>query len=175
MATNPRIPDRPELQTLRSEKKRTDTAKWVPFGILVAAALLVALIIWMPRAPRGTAGPSAAAVPAQPTGSQVQITNVHLSPAPVGQSMYIYATIFNAGQTAINGLRMNVAFSDQTGTQLPAVSGVAEDATGKNLVDDPIPPKGTRDIRVPIENVPQNWNHQVPGLKIDTVTGQAAK
>jgi hypothetical protein len=175
MATNPRIPDRPELPTLRSEKKRTDSAKLVPLGILIAAVLLVALIIWMPRAPRGTTGPRDAAVPPQPTGNQVQVTNVHLSPAPVGQSMYVYATIFNAGNTAINGLRMNVAFNDQGGTQLPPSSGIAEDATGKNLVDNPIPPKGTRDIRIPVQDVPQNWNHQVPGLKIDTVTAQGAK
>jgi len=176
MATNPRIPDPTTLPTLREQKKKPSSGSpLVPIGILIAAVLLIALILWMPRSPRGTAGPSSAAVPAQPTGGQVQITNVQFSPAPVGQSMYIYATVFNAGTTAINGLSMNVAFADQSGTQLPATTAIAENRDGKNLVDDPIAPNATREIRIPVQNVPQNWNHQVPGLKIETVTAQGAK
>ena len=176
MATNSRIPDPTTLPTLREQKKKpSGGSPLVPIGILVAAVLLIALILWMPRTPRGTAGPSAATVPSQPTGGQVQITNVQFSPAPVGQSMYIYATIFNAGTTAINGLSMNVAFADQSGTQLPATTAIAENRDGKNLVDEPIAPKATSQIRIPIQNVPQNWNHQVPGLKIDTVTAQGTK
>lgn len=176
MATNPRVPDPSTLPTLREQKKKpSGGSPLVPIGILIAAVLLIALILWMPRTPRGTAAPSAAAVPAQPTGGQVQITNVQFSPAPIGQSMYIYATVFNAGTTAINGLRMNVAFADQSGTQLPAITTIAENRDGKNLVDEPIAPNARREIRIPVQNVPQNWNHQVPGLKIDTVTAQGTK
>src|SRR3954465_446126 len=111
MATNPRVPDRQELPPLREQKKKKNGSPLVPLGLLAAALLLIALIIWMPRAPKQVSAPTGAAIPAQPTGSQVQITNLQLSPTPTGESMYIYANVFNAGSTAINGLRTQVTFN----------------------------------------------------------------
>jgi hypothetical protein len=79
MATNPRIPEHRDVPTLENQKREKSASPLVPFGIPAAGILLVALIIWLPRAPRRPTAPLNATVPAQPTGNQVQLSNLHLS------------------------------------------------------------------------------------------------
>jgi len=38
------------------------------------------------------------------------------------------------------------------------------------LVNDPLKPNETRGFRILVNQVPPNWNHQLPGLQIVTVT-----
>lgn len=38
------------------------------------------------------------------------------------------------------------------------------------LVEAPIKANQARDIRIPIENVPAGWNHQMPEIKVQDVT-----
>jgi hypothetical protein len=180
MATNPRIPDRhdvPSLQEQRREKK--PGSPLVPLGILVAALLLIALIVWMPRTPKATsAAPSAAAVPMQPTGNQIQLTDIRLSPSTVGNQLYIYAKLFNSGNTSINGVQASVAFNGQNGQALAPVTAPVEavnDGVGQNLVDAPIKPNETQDVRIPVEHVPQGWNHKLPAIQVENVTAVGAK
>ncbi len=179
MATNPRIPDRHDVPTLQEQRKNKKPATpLVPIGILVAAILLIVLVVWLPRTPKASVPPSGAVVPAQPTGNQVQLTDLRLSPATIGGQMYIYGKLFNAGPTTINGASARVTFSDQNNQPISTVTSTVESYDGgstKNLADVPIKPNDRRDIRINVQNVPQGWNHQLPSIAIDQVTAQGGK
>jgi hypothetical protein len=178
MATNPRIPDRHDVPTLQEQKAKKPASPLVPLGILVAALLLIALIIWLPRTPKNTAAPTGATIPAQPTGEQIQFTDVRLSPAPVGGQLYIYGKLFNGGNNTINGVRARVTFPGQNGQPLDTVTvpvQAADNGVGKDLTDQPIKPNDTRDVRINIERVPRGWNHQLPEIAVDQVTAQGGK
>src|SRR3954462_9191622 len=178
MATNPRIPDRDVVPTLREQKNKKPGSPLVPLGILVAALLLIALIVWLPRAPKKSVPPSGAMIPAQPTGNQVQLRDLRVSPSTVGDQLYVYGKLFNGGDNTINGLNARVTFSDQNNQPLNTItSGVqaVDNGVGKTLVDMPIKPNDTRDIRINIEHVPQGWNHQLPEIAVERVTGQGGR
>lgn len=180
MATNPRTPNLRPVPTLAEQKKKKSAAPWVPLGILVAAILLLALIFYLPHTPRASVGPQGAVVPAQPVNGQIQISNVRLSPAPTGGQMYIYATMHNSGSTTVNGVRARVVFDDQDSSKQEEVEGVAEvvqngSGVGVNMVDDPIKPNESRDVRIPVQNVPATWNHRLPTIQILDVTSVGAK
>jgi hypothetical protein len=179
MATNPRIPDRHDVPTLKEQaREKKPGSPLVPLGILVAALLLIALIVWLPRTPKASVPPSGAVIPAQPTGNQVQLTDLRISPAPVGNQIYIYGKLFNSGETTINGLNARVTFSGQNNQPLNTITSAVqavENGVGKNLVEMPIKPNDTRDIRINIEHVPQGWNHQIPEIAVERVTAQGGR
>jgi len=178
MATNPRIPDRHDVPTLQEQRRKKPGSPWVPLGLLAAALLLTALIVWLPRAPKQSMAPTGATVPAQPTGNQVQLTDLRLSPAPVGDQLYIYGRMLNHGGTTINGVSARVTFPGANGQPIGTITAPVEavdNGVGKNLVDQPIKPNATANFRINIEHVPQGWNHQVPEIAIDQVTAVGAK
>jgi hypothetical protein len=174
MATNPRIPERRDVPTLVQQKRKKSAAPLIILGILAAVVILVAIIISLPRTPRPTTAPTGAVVPTQPTGSQVRFSNIHFSAAPVGNQMYVYARLWNAGNTAINGVRVNVLFPS-TNLQQPStvVSNVEsfDNGVGRPLAEDPVKPNQSRDVRINIEHVPDGWNHRPPEIAIQDVTG----
>src|SRR5438067_8946054 len=122
MATNPQIPQsrdprrgpqRVDMQRLPILKKsRVPTPL---FAILAAVAILIALILWLPTTPKKTRPPSAAQVPQQPTGDQIQLTGLKMTPAPVGSAMYLEGTLMNNGATEVNGVQVQVSFRDANG------------------------------------------------------------
>lgn len=174
MATNPRIPDRRDVPTLVEQKHKKSGAPWVWIGILAAAILIIAIGFYMPNAPRRPVGPANATVPAQPTGNQVRWTDIRLSSAPVGGQLYIYARMWNNGSTDINGMTVNVSFDGQDGRPLQSFTSAVEsyaDNIAEPLTKDPIKPNQSRDVRIPIQNVPAGWNHTMPSIKVQDVTG----
>jgi len=178
MATNPRIPEHRDVPTLVEQKRKKSGAPWVLFGIIAAAIILAAIGFYMPHAPKRPVGPAMATVPAQPTGNQIRWTDVRLSPAPEGGQMYIYARMWNNGQTDINGMMVNVTFDGQNGQPLQTYSSSVEsyaDNGATPLTKNPIKPKQAREVRIPIENVPAGWNHTMPGITVQNVTGYANK
>jgi hypothetical protein len=179
MATNPRIPDRQDVPTLKEQaREKKSGSPLVPLGILVAALLLIALIVWLPRTPKASVPPNGAVIPAQPTGNQVQLTDMRISPSPVGNQIYIYGKLFNGGETTINGLNARVTFSDQNNQPLNTITSAVQavdNGVGKTLTEMPVKPNDTRDIRINIEHVPQGWNHQLPEIAVERVTGQGGR
>jgi hypothetical protein len=97
MATNPRIPTDqekgPQLVRPDSELKNPNPPSsgfpGVLIAITVAVVLLGAAMYYLPRAPKRTPPPSAAQVPIQPTGSQLQLSHLESSMAPTGGAMYL--------------------------------------------------------------------------------------
>ena len=190
MATNPKYPQFPEKD--RAPEKvspvpvddhaKVDIIKkgkfpWPLIAIIVAVAILIALIIWLPSIPQRNPPPSAAQVPQQPTASQIQLTNVNIAPAPVGSALYVAGVLHNQGPTAITGVQVRADFlaahGQIIGSQsrpLEEVSGNAE-TNGGSFAGTPIQPNQARPFRVYFDHIPQTWNHQVPALTVTTVTG----
>lgn len=183
MATNPKLPDYPG----GSERRRTNEhAKvqmirqskfpWPLVALIVGAALIIAIISVLPRAPHVSRTPSAAQVPPQPTNAQIQLTNVRIDPAPAGNAIYLDAVLHNAGSTEITGVQVNGQFFDNTGksleTEIATVQGVQGGATTtQDLTQAPIRPNDSRPVRIYFDHLPNGWNHQVPQLTVTTVTG----
>ena len=174
MATNPKLPPQHEHPKLALQPR--SKVPWVLVAILVAAAILVALILWLPRTPRQRMSPSAAQVPAQPTGSQIQLTNLNLTPSTTGGAFTLQAQLTNQGTSEINGVMVDATFKSINGQNLETirvpvmgVEGGSNTAT-EPLTSAPIKPNETRPVRMEFTHVPQGWNQQLPELKVVTVT-----
>lgn len=184
MATNPqypeprgprRVPDlHPQLKTIKKGK-----IPWVLIAIIVAAAILAALIWWLPQTPQRQAPPAAAQVPAQPTANQIQLTNLSMQPATVGSAFYLAGILHNQGNTEITGVQVQATFLGINGAHLetqtqPMIGAQGQNQT-QNFTQNPVLPNQTRPFRIYFEHYPSGWNKQIPELKITQVTGAPAK
>src|SRR4051794_18210555 len=98
MATNPRFPEEPrrpndDLNARLRQNQPKSGAPWVPIALIVAAVLLIALIAFLPRPPKAPPRPTSAEIPPQPTGQQIQFTNVRLTPSPAGNTVALDAVM----------------------------------------------------------------------------------
>ena len=90
--------------------------------------------------------------------------------------MYIEGRLVNQGSTDITGVQVQATFRDANGqaleTQLRPVSGIAgsSGADTEDLTKAPIKPNEARPIRIAFDHYPNGWNHQLPDLKVVTVT-----
>jgi hypothetical protein len=185
MATNPKLPDFPDMPPRRPADEhgkvsmiRQNRFPWPLIGLVTGAALLIAIIAVLPRAPRPTNQPAGAQIPRQPTGRQIQLTNVRLATSPVGNAAYIDAVLHNQGNTDVTGVQVRATFlgpdGQITGTEVAAVSAEAgEGTTTQDLTKEPIKPNDYRAVRMYFEHTPAAWNHQVPELMVAAVTGTA--
>jgi hypothetical protein len=179
MATNPQIPP--------DRKIRDDHAKvlltrprntWWPLVIIVvAAAILIALIVWLPRSPHRPAPPSAAQVPPQPTSPQVQLTGLQTSTATPGGAMNMTGTLVNNGNTSITGIQVKAIFRNITGQPLKTVTAQMEGLNPANgepvpFTTDPVSPGASRNFEIRFERVPEGWNHNLPDLAITNITAE---
>ncbi len=181
MATNPKMPQVPREKYpddhARLQLVKKSRFPW-PIVALIAAGVILAAIIWyMPRTPHVRPEPTGAQVPAQPTNSQVQLTNVNMTPAPTGGAFYLEGMINNAGQTAITGVQVQAAFDSASGqalaTQTTALQGLtgSADTQVQNFTQQPIQPGQSRPFRAYFDHYPNGWNHEVPQLSVTAVTG----
>ena len=183
MATNPQFPaDKgPHDRTLHvAPRLRTPKRKkflWPSIILLGAAAILVALIVSLPRAPKGRPGPSEAQAPIQPTPSEIQLSHFKLTAAPAGNAYYLDGLLFNNGGNQITGLQVQINFKGTNGQTVGGEIqpiGVVTDSSGANttnLVQVPLKPGDSRRFRIYLNRPPANWNKQVPELIVTTVTG----
>ena len=146
------------------------------FVIAVAAALIAAIIYYMPRAPRKGPTPSAAQVPVQPAGNELQFTNLKITPSPTGGAMDLDGEVLNDGNRAVLGATVELSFVNSAGKIVGNVNrsltGMVQ--RGDSLVTDefgtdPIKPNQTRLFRITVDQVPRGWNHQMPEMKVLTV------
>ena len=177
MATNPNVPRGPglhEVPHLKVPKKKQ--FPWPLVVLVIAAAILVALILWLPRTPKAGRAPTAAQVPAQPTGNQVEFTNLKITPATVGNSFYLEGTLVNHGTTDITGVQVEATFKNAggqvLGTETRPIEGIAgtSGTQTEDLTKTPIKPNETRPIRIAFDGYPLGWNKQIPELKVTLVT-----
>ncbi|MGH9516878.1 MAG: hypothetical protein ACRD3P_14500 [Terriglobales bacterium] len=182
MATNPKLPDFPDMPRRRPENEhakvqiiRKSKFPWPILILIGAAALLIAIFALLPKAPHLTTPPTGAQVPQQPTADQVQLTNLKLAPAPVGGAAYMTAILHNSANTAITGVQVQAKFLGRNGPILDTltvpVQGLADMATPQDLTKSPIQPNESRPVRIYFERTPAGWNHQLPELTVTIVTG----
>jgi Protein of unknown function (DUF3426) len=185
MATNPKYPQVPENSRGPApvdNHAHVDFVKkgrfpWVLIAILAAIAILVALIVWLPATPQRNPAPTAAQVPAQPTAAQIQLTNVKITPAPVGDAMSLEGLLHNQGSTEITGVEVRADFMGTqgqiVGSQMRPLSEITgREGTGvENFTKAPIKPNESRPFRVYFDQTPRGWNHEAPQLTVTTVTG----
>lgn len=184
MATNPKLPDYPDIPPHRSEDEhaKVQTIKkgkfpWPIIAIIVGAAILIAIIAFLPRAPHVMQAPTAAQVPQQPTVDQIQLTDMHIASSPVGGAVYLTGLLRNTGNTAITGVQVQAQFLGRNGPVLETVTRPVEGLAGgtanqaQDLTQTPIKANESRPIRIYVEHTPLGWNHQLPELMVTAVTG----
>jgi len=180
MATNPQYPEqkRPHLHPrLQTPPKRS--FPWPLIAIIIAAAILAALIWWLPQTPKKQLPPNAAAVPAQRTGDQIQLTNLKMTPSTVGSAFYVEGMLYNNGNSDITGVQVQAQFHGANGQVLETQTHPMEGMVGnsaietQNLTQAPIKPNQSRPVRVYFDHYPAGWNKQMPDLKVTTVAAHA--
>jgi hypothetical protein len=187
MATNPKLPDYPPVpprktadQHAKVQVIKKSKFPWPILILIVAAAIVIGIIYFLPRAPRSTNVPAGAQAPQQPTPQQIQLTNLNMASSPIGGAVYLTGMLHNAGTTAITGVQVRADFLDANGKNLESkmrpvegiVSGTAtRGMASQDLTQAPIQPNQSRPIRISFERTPSGWNHQLPQVTVTTVTG----
>jgi hypothetical protein len=184
MATNPKLPDYRDPAPIKpiDDHAKVQTIKkgkfpWPIVAIIIGAAILIAIIAFLPRGPHVTQAPTGAEIPQQPTVDQIQLTDMHITSSPVGGAVYLTGLLRNTGNTAITGVQVQAQFLGRNGPVLETVSRPVESLAGgqagqpQNLTQAPIKPNESRPIRIYVEHTPAGWNHQLPELTVTAVTG----
>lgn len=187
MATNPRVPNnqrqaaedrQPHLiPGARPPRKGLSATPGVVFAVVVAAALLAALIYYLPRAPKQAPVPTAAQAPVQPVSNQLMFSNLKIDMAPTGGAMELLGEVMNNGSRPLLGAAVQLTFFDAKGTALERVDrplvGMVRKSDGAlathEFGTDPIQPGQTRMFRVTVDRIPAAWSHQMPGMKVLSV------
>jgi hypothetical protein len=192
MATNPRIPssgvtERPKrgpqlVPSLTTPQRPSSSVPGVLAAIIVAIALIVAFVHYLPRLSRRPSVPPAAEVPVQPSGSHLEFSVMQLTPAPTGGALTLDGQVTNAGDRPITGAMARLTFRDAggaiAGTATAPLEGMID--TGQTLVHndfltDPLKPDDSRPFRVKASRVPAGWNHAMPELRLMTVSGEGIR
>ena len=190
MATNPRIPDQNERRgpsLVEKPEQPSSAFPGVVLAIITALLLLAAVMYFMPRTPKATPAPAAAEVPAQPVPGQLQFSAMHMTPDPTGKAVQLDGLVTNTSQETITGVMAQVQFKLKNGQTVNInapvegidlsshenKNGARINASAKNLVNDPIKPGQERGIMIDVNNVPDGWDHTMPGLTVVTTTGTA--
>lgn len=154
------------------ELQEKASRSWLPWlALLAGVAMLAAILYYMPRAPKASAPAAAATVPNQPTGAQLQLSQMQVSaPGPDG-SVNVDGMILNNGSTPVLAITAEATFRDQSGNLISRVPtgmlSVDQDgAATKTFADDPLKPQAQRHFRMQFHNVPDGWNHQPPEIRI---------
>lgn len=190
MATNSQLPSEP--RTPRSDKRPqlvpgTGSPKrpssgvpGVLFAIVVAAALIAAIVYYMPRAPKKAPAPTAAQVPQQPVPNELQFSQLQMTPAPTGGEITLQGEVMNTGNRPVIGATVALSFENAQGRVLQTVTapmiGMASTPGGTLVTDefskDPLKPNDTRPFHVTVSPVPASWNHSLPEMRIVTVSAE---
>jgi hypothetical protein len=180
MATNPKIPDsnlppRPDHVHGKVQVIRKGKFPWPLVALIIGAAILAAIIGFLPRTPHVAPPPTASEVPQQPTAEQVQLSNMKIASSPAGGALYLTGVLHNTGNNAITGVQVQAEFLGRNGPVLENVTRPVEGLTTAGPTEDltkaPIKPNESRPIRIDLGHAPAGWNHQIPSLTVTTVTG----
>ena len=163
---------------------KKDRMAWPLLALIVAAVLLIVIFALFPSAPKVAAPSSGAEVPQQPGGGdQLQIGNLKMTVSPPAGDMVavkLAGTIQNVGGPKVNGATVEATFMDNTGhaavqqtqpIQRMTLQGHSDRTVA--LKDQPLKPNDTGAFEVTFTGVPQNWNNQLPQLRIVDVSTTA--
>ena len=180
MVTNPRsrISERPDLALVRPERKsRLKTPRKLTGRVISTLLALVVLAVVLRYLPPGARNSrvQAARTQAQVAPEDLQLGDLQLSLTPGTGALYIDGVLTNGGQATVTGATMQVDFLDAQGklissAQRPIV-GMAHgtDLIRNEFARNPILPSEMRFFRVAVDQVPPEWNHEVPVVKVVAV------
>jgi hypothetical protein len=191
MATNPRIPEQNEPNRrgpvlLQKPETPGSAVPGVALAIITAALILAAILYFMPRAPKSGTPPAAGAeAPAQPVPGQLQFSAMNLTADPTGRSVRLDGLITNNSREVITGVMAQVQFKLKNGQTVnvnapvegidlgahKGNNGARINASAQNLTSDPIKAGQERGIVINVDQVPDGWDHTMPGLTVVTTTG----
>src|SRR5256885_10081608 len=177
MATNPNYPDprkrRADFPDPELPQEKRAGVPWPLIAIMAAGLILAAFIYYLPRMPKESRGPAAGQIPDQPLLNELQVSNLKIVPAPVGNQIYLTGQLQNTGNHTVNAITVDAIFRDANGQQVQRetrqLEGVAVQGNGTQattFADSPLKPKDSRGFRVGFDNVPTTWNHEVPEMRI---------
>lgn len=184
MATNPRntLSERvgPSLVSPRRRVKmrKSGSVKRRLLSTVVTLTVLVLVLRYLPPGTRNAQAHEARAT-VKTAPADLKFSNLQLSTAPGGEALYLDGLVTNSGPGAVSGAMAEVNFLDTQGRVVASVQkplvGMAHGGT--DLVNDefsrnPITAKEMRFFRVAVEQIPAEWNHEVPALKIVAVNAQ---
>lgn len=176
MATNPQIPPRKRDDHAHMDllKGGRGTGWWPVVIIVVTAAILIALIAWLPRAPRSAqTAPSSAAIPPQATGKQVQLSDLQITPSTPPGAARLTGTVYNNGNTDITAIVGQATFMGANGQVAGQVTApflaLNQGGTNQPFLNDPIKPGERKAFEMQVNQVPQGWNHSMPALTLTQV------
>lgn len=187
MATNPQGPFQtreprkgPELVP-GQPKKPVTAVPGVLLAIVVAAALIAAIVYYMPRAPKITPGPTGGQAPTQPIANGLQFSNLHMTQGPQGE-MTLDGLVLNEGPRPVLGVTAQLTFLGNDGKVLQTVNQPLQGMMVQNqgLVPDnwsvhPLRPNQQAPFRVNVAHTPAGWNHQFPAMKLITVGSEGSR
>jgi hypothetical protein len=141
---------------------------------LAALLVLIAVLKFLPpMSKHPSVQASRGAIPA--AVSDLHLSGVQMTPAPDGGAFYLDGIVTNAGNARVTEAISDVGFYDAKGKPIASVREklVGMSHGGTDLVDNefarnPITPKEMRFFRISVsaEDVPPNWNHELPQLTI---------
>jgi hypothetical protein len=178
MATNPRntISERNDLTLVPKDRtKKTKTPRTLfrtAVSTVVALLLLAVVLRYLPPGPRN-AQANVGTAPVEALTDDLQLGSVQMSHAIAGEALYLDGVVKNAGAVSVTGATVEADFHDVQGKVVSSVQkpivGMAHGGTDlirSEFTRNPIQPNEMRFFRVAIEQVPPNWNREVPELKI---------
>ena len=148
------------------------------FGsVAVVLVILGALLL----ASRGHHAPPAGTIlPLDPRSTNLPLTNVAMSESTSlsgGKSTFIDGHIRNTGSQTVTGITVQVLFRNDMGLQpqaevlpLQLIRAREPYIDTQQVSAAPLAPNDERDFRLPFENINDNWNIQIPEIRVVHVT-----
>ena len=182
MATSPQFPpeNQPEQRDIHEVPRLQVPPKkefpWLLISLGSAAAILIVILVMLPRAPKARPSPTAAQVPAQPTPGEIQLSHLKLTAVPTGDAYYLDGLLFNNGNTNITAVQVKISFKgangEIAGEETKPVGEIvgSSGASATDVAQAPIKPSDSKPIRIYLDHPPANWNKQLPEVTVTTVT-----
>ncbi|HEX3940220.1 MAG TPA: DUF2393 family protein [Acidobacteriaceae bacterium] len=167
------------LSLHREEEPRS----WMPWIAASTFVLLVLAAIFLLSRHSGPVVPGGTGMaPAAPYAASLPVSNLEMSEATSfsgSKVTYIDGQITNTGNQTITGITAQVGFRNDLGQlALRAVTPVTWIRTREPYVDTepvaaaPLKPGDHQDFRLIFDNVPLDWNQQVPEIRMIEIRGR---
>jgi hypothetical protein len=169
-----------ELPLLRHEEEPRSWTPWIVSGAIVVAALAVLILLGRGSGPAQQPGGVGMADPA-PYAASLPITGLTMSEASSfsgAKVTYIDGQVANTGKETITAITVQAGFHNELRQfSLRAVMPLTLIRTTEPYVDvepvsaDPIQPGQHRQFRLIFDNVPEDWDQQVPEIRVISTRG----
>lgn len=161
-----------------AQVKHKDRVLWPLLGLIAAAAILAAVVFFLPTTPKYASAPPAAQDVQQPVPNELQFQNLRLKDLGNGAA-YIDGTVSNTTKNTVTGVLVELDFQDANGRQImkdeqPLLAltkaQTDQDVAETSMTEAPLKGMSQEAFRVRFAGVPADWNHQLPGMKVLYIT-----